>query len=86
MANELVNRDSLLSQLANELKKLEQESIKKGFKPAPLCNLKVTLLKRDEVLYEFLGAAEALHQLVEGLHWNEEADWSEADRLIVKTY
>lgn len=85
-ADKLLHRDLLLSELATALKALQDESIRKGYKPAPLCNLKVTLYKGAEELYEILGADEALHELVEGLYWNEEADWSEADHLIVGTY
>jgi len=86
MTNSLLHRDSLLSQFASELKFLEKSALERRRPPAPLINLKVTLFHDKVELYEFLGATEALHQLVEGLWWSEEADWSEANRLTINPY
>lgn len=86
MSNSLLHKDSLLSQLAGELKFLENQALKKRCLPAPLYNLKVTLVADEVKLYEFLGAAEAFYQLAEGFWWNEEANWSEANRLTVEMF
>lgn len=81
MAEKLLHRDSLLSQLAGELKTREKANF-----VTRLAYLKVTLYVDEVKLYEFLGAQEALYELVEGLYWNEEANWSEANRLTVEPY
>ena len=86
MTNSLLHRDSLLSQFASELKFLEKSALERRRPPAPLVNLKVTLFHDEVKLYEFLGATEALYQLAEGFYWNDEANWSEANRLTINPY
>jgi hypothetical protein len=88
LAFSIVNRDSLLSDLARKLMELsEYKPMSKRTGPEPrLGNLKVSFYSGDELLYEILGAGIALHYLVEDIYYNEEADWSKADRLTVDGY
>lgn len=77
----LKNRESLLQNLADGLRELEASD-----HPPRLSNLKFTLFKGDEELTYVYSVSVILDWIVNDITWNEESDWSEADRLTVKTY
>lgn len=73
-------RNSLLSDLALELRKAEWSSI-------PLDNIKVKLYDEGgDVVATFLGAADILHYLVEDIYTDNEEEWDDAVKLTLESY
>lgn len=73
----LAHRDNLLWQLAHELKK---------HTTVGLTYLKVTFFVDDIEIIQIYGAHVALDWIVNDIYFNEEANWSQANRLTVETY
>ena len=73
----LKNRDRLLCDIAAQLGKVERVA---------LVHVRVRLFGGDEMVKEYLGLAVAIAQLAEGLYWDDEGDWRNADRVVVDTY
>jgi hypothetical protein len=73
----LKNRDSLLVQIAEQLKAYERT--------APV-HIRVCLYADGERVMEWLGFAIALDAIVSGLYWDEAHDWRDADTVTLGTY
>ena len=74
---ELRHRDRLLSDIASGFLANDRRN---------LVNLRVRLFHGDEMVKEYLGGAQALDAVVEGVYWDDEGNWSEADSAKVDTY
>lgn len=84
----LKNRDALLADLAFKLERWTgQQGFQKGNDPR-VHNIRVSLYagRKNKPIMEFLGLPGALRAIVEGLYFDEENDWSEADRVELDTY
>jgi hypothetical protein len=76
---DLVHREDLLWQLAQEIKRLEDERAH-----TELCHLKVRFFKDDEEITRIYSIAIALDWIVNDIYYNEKANWSEANKLTVE--
>lgn len=70
---DIVNRELLLQQIADQLKHLDRQT-KQGIK---LCSLEVVLKEANEVVLR-TDLTTALDCLVSDIYWNEESNWSGA--------
>jgi hypothetical protein len=83
----IVNREPLLSSLANALLHLSRCPAQGGPKREPkLSELYVTFYSQDDSILGVFEAVKALHYLVEDIYWDEENNWSLTTRLVVTTY
>jgi hypothetical protein len=74
---EFKNREQLLADLVHQLDNFENQK---------LASIRVRFYKGPEMLKEFLGLKPALDALANNLYWDEEGDWSDADRVKADTY
>jgi hypothetical protein len=76
----LKHREKLLIDIVSGLKKIEVL--------ARVINVRVRLYCADasEPVKEFLGLHEALDVVVHDCYWDENSNWSDADRAEVDTY